>query len=519
MKKSIVLAVCIAFLWGGCKKQTPTHPNPNQPTKGPVNPGNLKNPHNPKNPHLTKNPPVRSGDFRPGWLGASFSYYIKNRKLQGALITKVVPGSPLDKAGLQSGDVILGLNNYPILRPEPLLIAIQTQGAGNQVRLLVRSPRRGPKSFRVSVRLGTPTQNLLKKTLEKGAHWLASQQRKDGGWRHFATATDRSAAPISALVLSALASIPHKTGAALEALEKGIQYLLKEKGDSGLLGDTQDKVVKMSVYTTALAVIAMAQWNEERFQKEIQQLVQKLKEAQLTESAKFSKYDYQYGAWNYWEDKKRTTMRADVSVASFVLEALWKSGVSSEDPVFKRAIFYLHQCQNYEKNTSNPYMDGGFHFSPLESKAGIITTNSGKDYFRSYGSSSADGLRSLFYCGVSPKADHVQQALKWIGAHFDLLQNPGFEEGGPLNFNRGILYYYYASLSKALARSEKKSLSCPQGKRFWASELAGLIIPKQDPKGFWINRENVMNEDHPELTTALALIALSESYPFLPGDD
>ncbi len=56
---------------------------------------------------------------------------------QGALVSQVTPGSPAEKAGLKSGDIILDLNGTPVSGSRDLSLKISTMSPGTVVRLKV----------------------------------------------------------------------------------------------------------------------------------------------------------------------------------------------------------------------------------------------------------------------------------------------------------------------------------------------------------------------------------------------
>ena len=464
-----------------------------------------------KEPRILKNQITSSEERYPGWLGIRVKRLQQKEKVL-LVVQRVVPLSPADRAGIQVGDRILALNNTPIQSGASFFAALKAAGAGNSV--VIHLERKG-RIFTTRVVLGTPQKKVVLSSLKQAVLWMAKQQLPDGSFPHFATKEKTPSAPATALVLSAFASLPKELRShpkVQEVMEKGIPFLLKQKTKQGLLGDTQD-AVPLESYTTALALQVLSLWDRERYKKEIQLLQKALLEAQLDEKEDYSVYDYQYGGWNYWSGIRRNMMRTDISVASFVLEALYLSGVDPKHPSFQKARHFLFQCQNYEKGSS--YADGGFRFSPVESKAGILHEEGEKIYFRSYGSVTADGLRALFYTHLPKNHPRLQAALKWLQSHFELRRNPGFPSDDPARFSRGILFYYYASLAKALALTGQSYFPTTWGKRFWALELAGWLLPLQRREGFWKNSVEVMHEDQPILATSFAILALNYSFPYL----
>jgi len=82
------------------------------------------------------------GSVTRGWLGVSIQEITpelaKAFKLdvkEGALVAQVTPGSPADKAGLQRGDVILGVDGKSIPRPRDLSRLIASTPVGSTVKL------------------------------------------------------------------------------------------------------------------------------------------------------------------------------------------------------------------------------------------------------------------------------------------------------------------------------------------------------------------------------------------------
>ncbi len=69
----------------------------------------------------------------------------------GALVRRVLPGGPADRAGLAENDVILALNGRPIAGPERLRWEASNAGVGSAVKVRVA---RGKRTFDLEVTLG-----------------------------------------------------------------------------------------------------------------------------------------------------------------------------------------------------------------------------------------------------------------------------------------------------------------------------------------------------------------------------
>jgi serine protease Do len=67
--------------------------------------------------------------------------------VRGAVVTNVVPGSPADNAGIQRGDVIVGVNRKPVQSASDVKQALSNVPKGQDVMLLVWS--QGGNTFRV----------------------------------------------------------------------------------------------------------------------------------------------------------------------------------------------------------------------------------------------------------------------------------------------------------------------------------------------------------------------------------
>ena len=80
-------------------------------------------------------------------------------RIQGAVVAQVQPGSPADQAGIQSGDVLIGVGTHPVGSPEGAARAIRAATAksgSNGTSLALRVLRNGQTAF-VALDLGGTT--------------------------------------------------------------------------------------------------------------------------------------------------------------------------------------------------------------------------------------------------------------------------------------------------------------------------------------------------------------------------
>src|SRR5262249_54495526 len=149
-------------------------------------------------------------------------------------------------------------------------------------------------------------------------------------------------------------------------------------------------------------------------------------------------------------------------------------GCPANDPAFRRALTFVERCQNYALDSADEKQhgdDGGFFFiydDAIRNKAGLLDTRgAGRTRFASYGSTSADGLRALLLCGLTPEHGRVQAARTWLRNSFSATEQPGkFTPERALG--RPALYYYYCwSVAHALQAAEGRELPTPTGNVRW----------------------------------------------------
>jgi S1-C subfamily serine protease len=85
---------------------------------------------------------------RIGYLGVSFD---EEAFEEGARVQRVAPGSPAEKAGLKTGDLVIEFGEKPVLHFEQLIEDLRATPPGTKVKLKVR---RGEEVREVEVELG-----------------------------------------------------------------------------------------------------------------------------------------------------------------------------------------------------------------------------------------------------------------------------------------------------------------------------------------------------------------------------
>jgi squalene-hopene/tetraprenyl-beta-curcumene cyclase len=341
---------------------------------------------------------------------------------------------------------------------------------------------------------------LAGESIDKAIAYYRTQQGPDGSFAPKAA----SEMGITAIAVSSMLETKRITttdpmiAKAMAFMEKHVQP------DGGIYPKGADAQLN---YLTSVGLIAFVAADKDGRYKSVRDgAIKFLKGMQWSEEAKginkVDADDVRYGGFGY--DSKK---RPDLSNSSFTLEALTKAGLSKEDPAVQRAMVFLRRCQNYTGEGGNDKahgntddMDGGFFYSPFESKS--PAGNSPTGGLRSYASMTYAGLKSFVYAGLSKDDPRVKAAMTWIAKHYDLNQNPGMGQAG--------LYYYYQVFSKALKAAGVDHLTVDNGPaRDWRTDVVKQIVSRQQPDGSWVNTEKRWLENDARLVTAYSLSAMA----------
>jgi len=336
----------------------------------------------------------------------------------------------------------------------------------------------------------------IRGSIAKASEYLARQgQAADGSF------SAQAGPAITALAVAALV----RSGTPIEApvVTRGLQALLSFQNADGGIHPPNSPVAN---YETSIAVLALTACNADgRYDKEIAAAKAFVAGIQWDGGEGPGPSDPAYGGAGY--GKKN---RPDLSNTSFLIEALRTAGTSADDPAIQRALVFVSRTQNLEgpSNTlpfpaKNP--DGGFYYTPAaggESQAG--TTPEGG--LRSYGSMTYAGLKSMIFAGLGRDDPRVKAAIGWLSKHYTFAENPGMGDAG--------LYYYFHTAAKALDVLGEETFTDASGlQHAWRSELADVLIARQQADGSWVNENPRWMEGDPNLVTSYALLAISYCLP------
>lgn len=367
--------------------------------------------------------------------------------------------------------------------------------------LLASLPAASQETAKAEHKIDPALAKLAGESVDKAIAYYRTQQGPDGGFAPKAA----SEMGITALAVSSMLETKRITTSdpmivkAMAFMEKHVQP------DGGIYPKGQDAQLN---YLTSVGLIAFVAADKDGKYKSVREgAIKFLNGMQWSEDGKginkVNADDVRYGGFGY--DSKK---RPDLSNSSFTLEALTQAGLSKDDPAVQRAMIFLRRCQNYTGEGGNDKahgtaedMDGGFIYSPSESKSPAGNTPTGG--LRSYASMTYAGLKSFVYAGLSKDDPRVKAAITWIAKHYDLNQNPGMGQSG--------LYYYYQVFGKSLKAAGVDHVAVENGPtRDWRAELIKQVVSKQQLDGSWVNKDDKRwLENDARLVTAYSLSAMA----------
>ena len=336
----------------------------------------------------------------------------------------------------------------------------------------------------------TPTPGQERdEAILRAAAWLWAQQAEDGGWHSGNYGLLRSGQALTPFVGRVLMRVPHEITKAPPGGFARAREFVRKHLTSAALGRSDPELEEYPNYATACAVMFLKA--EER-----PPLLEWLRGQQFVETLGWKPDDPPYGAWGLGGAPRRPPHAGhlDLSMTRHVLEALAADGVRAGDPAFRKASVYLERCRN---------RDRGFHFSTV-----VLAANKAGpqgDGYRSYGTTTADGILSLLAMGVSKEHWKVQTALSWLVEHHRVDRVPGLPEGSRALWSEAMIHYYWAASASVF---DKTGVIRAPPRHDWRKEMVAAIVARQRTDGSFANDSVLMKEDDPLIATTLALSAL-----------
>ncbi len=338
-------------------------------------------------------------------------------------------------------------------------------------------------------RAASPDPKEVDEVVRKAADYLKKSQAENGSFSAKAFGPGVTAIVVAGLVRNGYADNDPVVAKATAFLEKSV------KANGGIYDKGQAN------YVTSVSVMAFADLNKNgKYDTILKNAAKFLKTLQVEPG---DGKDVKSGGVGY--DKGS---RPDLSNTQMFVDALIAAGVPKEDPAIQEALKFVNRCQNLPGETNDqPFAlktskddEGGLVYVPDPDDSRHKTANGG---LRSLGAMTYGGLKTFLYAGVKKDDKQVVAAIKWIGRHYTLEENPGMGRSG--------LYYYYHTLAKAMHVLGKDELVDFKGvKHDWRKELFEALKKQQKPDGSFVNAgDRAFGEADPNLATGFALLTLS----------
>jgi hypothetical protein len=331
--------------------------------------------------------------------------------------------------------------------------------------------------------------------LARGAEYLWKQQAADGGWHSHTYGLLRSGQSLTPFVLDALLEVPAEVYATPAAkVDRALEFIRTHTQPDGALGLAEPDIPDYPNYATALAVSALCRAHCGGWEQPAKRMTAYLRTQQFTEQNGWHARDPVYGAWGMGGGRRTPpdTGHVDLSMTRYVIDALRASGVPATDPALQHARIFVERCQNFDPQHPDA-RDGGFFFSTTE----FDTNKAGHegDHFRSYGTTTADGILALRATGNGSYDLRVDAAQRWLITHHHDMRVPGFIGEAYHRWPQGLAFYYAAAATRV----------------FPAPGVSEALLRTQRPDGSWSNPENLVKEDDPLIATAFAVRALAQT--------
>lgn len=366
------------------------------------------------------------------------------------------------------------------------------------------------------------SKSELKRKLEtaysNAADWLVSQQDKSGAWLQGPPDQKSPSVSYTAIIVTALARAPKDLRAKYQkSVDAGAAFIVSKKNEDGSFGEGPSGAF-LKTYATAVALMALAAVDREKYADPIRGAQAYLKQNQLKEGI-------DRGGSGYGDDDGRKKGIANLSTTGFAADAMETSGLPKDDEFWKLCVEFVRKCQNNsETNTDKDFVaklkaqglsvgdDGGLYYTPSEDrklhKAGTVKVVD-KEVIQSYGSMTYHGIKTYLFAGLKKDSPEVKAAIDWIRKNYSVEAHPGFPyDNAQRNHLRGLFYYYFV-MARAMDAIGEKPFKTFDGKEHdWAAEMGEQLLKLMKDNKMWVNENPAWWENDPALVTSYVLNTL-----------
>jgi len=321
------------------------------------------------------------------------------------------------------------------------------------------------------------------RAVDAGLHYLRLGQAEDGSWSN--------SVGITALALRGFLESHRGYNESDGAfITRPVKFILDHVNEDGSISETNQN----RNYNTAVAIVALQATGNPEYREVIVNAQNFLKGLQVDAGEGYGPDHRYYGGIGYGGDE-----RPDLANQYLALEALSKTELAKDDPVWEKALLFVSRSQNRSESNDQEWAgnDGGFIYAPGFSPHGNT---------ESYGGMTHAGLISLLFAGADKNDPRVQAAYDWIRGHYTLDENPGSPAG------QGLFFYYNAFAKSMSAFGETIVTDTAGTQHNWRNDLAAKLISIQRDDGSWVNDQSSRWwEGNADLCTSRAVIALNQA--------
>ena len=349
--------------------------------------------------------------------------------------------------------------------------------------------------------------------IDRGLDFLRSRQARNGFWM-MNEQTEPTDEPEQATPIAAAVTAMGVQSFAQRGLDPDEDPTLSKAVIAIMAARQQDELMNNALanYIRSAMVSGLASLEDPRFRDAVTDGVQSLTKHQWDRDEGIAVRSDWFGGAGYGNRG-----RPDLSNTQNMLQALYDSGMSPDEPAFQEAVVFLSRTQNLQAVNESSWAgnDGGFVYTPANGGESMGSQYAGEGRYgelippgqprslRSYGSMTYAGFKSLIYAGLDENDPRVRAAYDWIRRHWTFKENPGLGQQG--------LYYYWLAMSRALRAAQQPVITDADGTPHrWREELAEAILRRQRTDGSWMNPEDRWLEGEQELATLYAILALEE---------